>query len=475
MNNDRIWSNILNIIVNQVNSATYNTWFKDLILFNYENNTAILKVKYPAQKYHLINNYSELLEDAFLEALNTPTKVEIFDDDDIELYLKKQEEINASKINENKDSLTFNFDNEKNSNSTDDVTYKYYRNFNKKYTFENFVVGPSNRFAYSSAKAVAENPGKLYNLLFIYGKSGLGKTHLLHAIGNYIVQNSNQKVLYMTAEEFVNSYTASFKKSKKSENASDYMSVFKKTYRNVDILMIDDIQFLGNKPGSQQELTNTFNSLWDNEKQIIICSDRSIDDLQLLEDRLKTRFSWGLLADISPPDFDLKVNIIKEKIKNGEYTLDINDEIIEFVASVSGNDVRNIEGMLTRLIFYKAMMNIQTYTLDEAREALSNLKKTLVYTPTSIEKIQEIVADYFQIEVKDLKSKKKNKTVVLARQIAIYLCRKNTDETQARIGAEFGGKDHSTVIYSCNQIQEELKNNEQIVNTINEIEKRLCE
>ena len=471
MNNDRIWANILNIIVNQVNSATFNTWFKDLILFNYDNNTAILQVKYSAQKFHLINNYCDLLEDAFLEVLNNPVKIEIFDDDDIESYLKKQEENN---VNKNKEMLNFNHDNSI-DNPPDEVNYKYYRNFNKKYTFENFVVGPTNRFAFSSAKAVAENPGKLYNLLFIYGKSGLGKTHLLHAIGNYIVQNSNQKVLYMTAEEFVNSYTSSFKKNKKSDNASDYMSVFKKTYRNVDILMIDDIQFLGNKPGSQQELTNTFNSLWDNEKQIIICSDRSIDDLQLLEDRLKTRFSWGLLADISPPDFDLKINIIKEKIKNGEYTLDISDDIIEFVASVSGSDVRNIEGMLTRLIFYKAMMNIQTYTLEDAREALSNLKKTLVYTPTSIERIQEIVADYYQIDVKDLKSKKKNKTVVLARQIAIYLCRKKTDETQARIGAEFGGKDHSTVIYSCNQIQEELKFNQQLVNSISEIEKRLCE
>ncbi len=468
MNNEVIWNNILNVIVNKVHSTTYNTWFKDLTLFEYNNNSAIIKVKYKAQKYHLLNNYSELIEDAFQEVLNTPTKIEILDDDDIETYLKTKEEkdtikeYNVNKVNDNI-----------NDKNEEELNYKYYRNFNKKYTFENFVVGPSNRFAFSSAKAVADNPGKLYNLLFIYGKSGLGKTHLLHAIGNYIVQNSNQKVLYMTAEEFVNTYTASCRKNKNT--TEDHMSIFKKTYRNVDILMIDDIQFLGNKPGSQQEFTNTFNSLWDNEKQIIICSDRSIDDLQLLENRLKTRFSWGLIADVNPPDFDLKVNIIKEKIKNGEYTLNLNDEIIEFLASIAGNDVRNIEGMLTRLIFYKAMMNIQTYTLEEVREALSNLKKTLIYTPTTIEKIQEIVADYFQIDVKDLKSKKKNKTVVLARQIAIYLCRKKTDETQQKIGAEFGGKDHSTVIYSCNQIQEEIKNNEQVANMISEIEKRLSE
>ena len=348
-------------------------------------------------------------------------------------------------------------------------------NLNDKYTFENFVVGDSNRFAFSSCLAVAQNPGKLYNPLFLYGKSGLGKTHLMHAIGNYINATSNLKVLYITTDEFMNEFISITKDSGNKEDNLNYIDLFKSKYRDVDVLMIDDIQFLGSATVTQQEFTNTFNSLYYNDKQIIICSDRSVDDLKMFADRLKTRFNWGLKAIIAVPEFELKVKIIKNKINNYDQALEISDEIIDFIASNCGSDVRNIEGAITRLFAYAAIWGIKQLTLENTLEALDEYTNNMLYVDKSINKIMSVVATYFNLTIDDLKGKKRSKQVANARMIAMYLCRILTDETYPRIALEFGGRDHSTIIHGYEKINEDIKNNGELEKIINELKLKMSE
>ena len=341
------------------------------------------------------------------------------------------------------------------------------KTLNKKYNFDSFIVGDTNKVAYLAAVAVAEKPGNLYNPLFIYGNSGLGKTHLMNAIGNYAEENLNKNVLYITAETFVNDFMSITRKH--DEKNIDYIELFKKKYRDVDILMIDDIQFLSGATKSQQEFTNTFNSLYHNDKQIIICSDKSVNDLKLLEDRLKTRFNWGLTVNIYPPDIELKKEILRKKIKSQEIAIKIPDDVIAFVASSCGSDIRNLEGALTRLCAYSAIMNEKNITLEFAMEALKDYTDHLLYSTNTVEKIQMQVAEYFHITVEDLKGKKRNKQVAHPRAIAMYLSRILTDETYPRIGLEFGGKDHSTVIYAYEKISKEIRTNKQLDDLIVEI------
>ncbi len=454
---DTIWSNFLSHISDRVSSITFNTWFKDIKLYEINDDNIKLIVPYEPQKNHLINNYYDLIEDIFMDLIGRNIDIKFF----LESDFKK--DIDEVIVLDEPDDTEF------------IEEYKYYSNFNPKYTFESFIVGDSNRFAYSSALAVAQKPGKLYNPLFIYGKSGLGKTHLMHAIGNYIKKNSKEKVLYITSEQFINDFISLSKRDDEKKNNINYMEMFKKKYRDIDVLMIDDIQFLGSATKSQQEFTNTFNSLYDNEKQIIICSDRSVDDLKLLEDRLKTRFNWGLKADINPPDFDLKVKIIKNKIKTGELVIELDNEIINFIASNCGSDIRNLEGAITRLCAYQAIMNIKTLNINSAMEALKDYTNNLIYSPNTIVKIQKTVANYFKIEPEALKGKKRQKLIVNARQIAMYLCRILTDETYPRIGLEFGGRDHSTVIHSYEKVYKDLQNNQQLGNIISELKNLICE
>ncbi len=451
MEKNVFWEKFISSLSATISNVSFNTWFNDMKLYDLNDEKILLTVPYDSIKDHLINNYYEILEDIITNILGINLKIDFLLESDI----RKEKNINI--------------DDQENNNEIE--YYKYYSNFNKKYTFENFVVGNSNRFAYSSAVAVAEKPGKLYNPLFLYGKSGLGKTHLMHAIGNYIKKNSNKKVLYITTEQFVNDFVNINKKD--TGNNITYIEMFKKKYRNVDVLMIDDIQFLGSATMSQQEFTNTFNSLYDNEKQIIISSDRSVDDLKLLEDRLKTRFNWGLKADINPPDYELKRKIIEKKITNEDLLLNLNNDIIDYIAANCGNDVRNLEGFLIRLMAYQAIMNINTLTLEDSMEALKDYTNNPIYSNNTIAGIQNVVAKYFKVSVDDLKGKKKHKAIIQARQIAMYLCRMMTEETYPRIGLEFGGKDHSTIIYAYEKINNEIKHNGQLKLIVEELKQQI--
>ncbi len=342
-------------------------------------------------------------------------------------------------------------------------------NLNPKFTFDNYVVGNSNRLAFVAARAVAEAPGTIHNPLFIYGRSGIGKTHLMQAIGNYIKDHSNLKVLYTTSNEFRDEFTG----IANSNNKIGYANDFKNKYRNVDVLIIDDIQFLVEAEKTQQEFFHTFNALHQANKQIIISSDKSPDDLKKIEERLRSRFMWGLPVDIYPPDFNLRCEIIRSKVKNTSIENKLNDDVIEYIANSCVNDVRHIEGTINRLLAYTAMMVPDKITLDFANEALNDYVNTNIFINNSISSIQSAVAEYFKISVDDLKSKRRTNTVVKPRHIAMYLCRVETDENLMKIGLEFGGRDHSTVSTACDKIKEELEKNPNLNNVIKDIKMKL--
>ena len=338
------------------------------------------------------------------------------------------------------------------------------------YTFDNFVVGNSNKFAHAAALSVAENPGKMYNPLFLYGESGLGKTHLMHAIGNYIQNHSNKRVLYVTSEQFIQDFIKTNRKDDEESNFN-YVDFFKNKYRNIDVLLIDDIQFLGGATKTQSEFFHTFNNLYNDSKQIIISSDRSPNDLKVLEDRLRTRFNWGLEVNIFPPDFDLRSAIIRKKIAAEKLENDIPDDVIEYIASNTGTNVRQLEGAITRLVAYSSMMGSAKIDLDLAMEALKDTISTGITEKNDVARIQKIVSEYFSISVEDIRSKKRSSNIAFPRQIAMYLCRVMTSESFPRIGIEFGGKDHSTVMHSVEKIETEIKVNKDLANIIEKLKK----
>ncbi len=454
MNVDVLWSKFLDSVKDDLTSLSYTTWFQDTKLYRFEDNKAYIIVPMPIHKKHLMDNYSELISNK----LNEITGI------NYDLVFILEEEIIGLEFDENKKKANFGEDEEiiskpKGYNST---------NLKRKYLFDNFIVGNSNKFAHAAALSVAENPGNMYNPLFLYGNSGLGKTHLMHAIGNYIVDNSDKRVLYVTSDQFIQDFIGINKKDENDTNFN-YVDFFKNKYRNIDVLLIDDIQFLGGASKTQQEFFHTFNTLYNDSKQIIISSDRSPDDLKLLEDRLRTRFCWGLTVNIFPPDFNLKTEIIKKKIIAGNFEKEIPEDVIEYIASNIGPDVRQLEGSITRLIAYSTIMGGADINLDLAIEALKDFISKGMGEKNDIHRIQKIVSEYFQISVEDIRSKKRSSNISFPRQIAMYLCRVMINESFPKIGTEFGGKDHSTVMHSVEKISNEIKVNKDLNNIIEKL------
>ena len=457
-NKDLIWEKFLSIIKKRVSSLMYDTWFKESRLQSLGED-AVIVVSTTTHKKHLSESYSDLISEILNSITGTNFNLKFVLENEInkeekEEFVQEQEEQMGVPFNSYKDA-----------------------NLNPEYKFENFIVGESNKFAQATALAVAENPGKMYNPLFIYGNSGLGKTHLMHAIGNYIVDNSNRKVLYVSSDTFINDLI-SINIKNSNETNFDKKEDFNKKYRDLDVLIIDDIQFLGNAPKSQDAFFHTFNTLFDNKKQIIISSDNSPDDLKNLEDRLRTRFNWGLKVNIFPPDNELRKKILKNKLANMNFAQHMTEEAFDYIANTCQSDVRELEGALTRVCAYATIFFQEEITLDTAIEALKgNIKTNNNYGNGSnsydINRIQKCVANYYNVTVDDLKSKKRVATIAFPRHIAIYLSRQLTDESFPRIGMEFGGRDHSTVMSSCDKIEEEIKTNKQLEKIIEEIKKRL--
>ena len=446
LNVEQLWNSFLEKIKLKISKISYDTWFADSKLVEIKNNIAIVLLEMHAQKKKLKETYNDLIEEIFTEVSGSNFKFN---------YVLQEELENNIEINTDLIGVPNN---------------NFETNLNSRYKFDNFVVGDSNKFAHATALAVAENPGQMYNPLFIYGNSGLGKTHLMHAIGNYIVEHKNDRVLYVTSEKFVEDFIGITRKKNKNNNENfDNVEIFKKKYRDIDVLIIDDIQYLGNANQTQQEFFNTFNDLYGNNKQIIISSDRSPDDLKLLEERLITRFNWGLTTTISPPDFDLRINIINNKIETNMLNNYFPQDVKEYIASNCTSDVRKLEGAITRVVAYATMMNGSDINLDLAIEALQDYFTKPIMNKNKIDQIIQIVSNYYNIKEEDLKSKKRKAEIAFPRQVAMYMCRNILDESLDKIGIEFGGKNHTTVMHSVNKISKLIKEDNKFEIEINKL------
>lgn len=444
MDINNIWDLFLEKMKQQINPMHFETWFADTKLISLDENCAKVLVPMSVHKKHLKENYNDLVVELFTEITGTNFNFE---------YVLEEELKNNIVIN------------------TDEIgvpSISFDSNLDSRYTFDNFIVGQSNKFAKATSLAVAEKPGYMYNPLFIYGKSGLGKTHLMHAIGNYISKNSNMKVLYVTSEKFVEDFINIYRKNKNDNNFEDVDS-FKKKYRDIDVLMIDDIQYLEIANKTQQEFFNTFNELHCNNKQIIISSDRSPDDLNKLEERLRTRFNWGLTIDILSPDFKLRMDIIDKKIEANNISCEFPNDVKEYIASNCTSDIRKLEGAITRVFAYSIIMNGSEITLDLAIEALKDYFVKSIISKNKVDQVQQVVAAHYNITVEDLKSKKRNANISVPRQVAMYICRTVLEESLPKIGMEFGGKDHTTVMHSVDKIKKEITNDASFKNEIDKL------
>ena len=432
MDLDNMWNSFLNRIKSQISDIAFDTWFAETKLINLDNNTATVIVPYHIHKKNLSENYNDIIEETFTELTGSIFKFNYLIQEEVENNLAVDSEEMGVPSNEN-----------------------YESNLDSKYTFESFMIGPSNKFAATSALAVAEQPGKMYNPLFIYGSSGLGKTHLMHSIGNYIIKNSNKKVLYITCDNFVSDFVDICRKNGNSNN-TDAIKQFKNKYRDIDVLIIDDIHNLVGATSAQQEFFNTFNELYNNEKQIIISSDRSPDDIKKLEERLKTRFNWGLQVNILPPDFKLRMSIINKKIENNELSGIVPEEVKEYIASNCVGDVRKLEGAITRVFAYATMMNGSDITMELAVDALKDYFVKTIVSKNKMDQVIQIICEHYNLTHDELMSKKRSNDIAIPRMVAMYICRTYLDENLTKIGIEFGGKNHTTVMHAVEKIKNEI-------------------
>ena len=434
-----LWEKSLNEIKKTVKPHIFKTWFKELELISVNNTTITLKAKDKIIKEFIERNYLSLLKEAVEKAFNRNLNISIVHSDEskpVQLELSLPEREKQERIESN---------------------------LNPKYTFENFIVGASNQFAHAAAMAVAENPGKAYNPLFIYGGVGLGKTHLMQAIGNFIKGMSPEKnVVYITTESFMNDLIESLR--------NDRMPSFREKYRTVDVLLIDDIQFISGKDRTQIEFFHTFNALYDNGKQVVLTSDRPPKDIPMLTERLKSRFEWGLIADIQPPDFETRIAILRKKAEIEG--INVTDEVLRLLAMKIQSNIRQLEGSLLKL---KAKAQLEGRPIDEKliNEMFGISKSSQYSEPLPFDRIKTLVSSKFDIKEEDLCSSSRKKKVTLARQIAMYLCRKYGNYSFPKIASAFNRDDHTTVMHAFNKIENLREKDQEINQVIMEIESAL--
>lgn len=447
------WKRILEILKDElVTNVSYKTWIEPLIPEKINDDEIILSSPNEMVKKMIETKYIDLMTNAIEEITNKHYKINII----VGSLPKEELSVEERRINE-KDSLN-------NDASFNNSNTKVENGFlNPKYTFDSFVIGNSNRFAHAACLAVAESPNEAYNPLFMYGGVGLGKTHLMHAIGHHIKEkNKDAKVVYVSSEKFMNDMIHSIQ-IKDTES-------FRKKYReNVDIIMIDDIQFIAGKDGTQLEMFHTFNDLKADGKQIILSSDRPPHEIPTLEDRLRTRFASGLIADIQSPDFETRVAILKKKAEVEGYI--VTDDVLIYIATKIKSNIRELEGALTRVMAF-ARLTKNPINVDLAGEALKDIIADKQNKNITMELILEVVANYHNVTVDDLKSSRRTRNVAHPRQIAMYLSRTLTNNSLPKIGEEFG-KDYTTVMHAFEKISEQIKNDETLKTTINNISKKL--
>ena len=430
-------------------NISYTTWIEPLQFSDVRNDTVYIQI--PAGQAHALNYISNKYGSYFKVTIS-----EMMDHDyEVSFILEKEK---------NRD-LEADFKSP--SSNTGNVNYEQ-ANLNPKYKFDTFVVGNNNKFAHSACLAVAESPGNAYNPLFIYGGPGLGKTHLMHSIGHFILeQNPEMKVLYVTSESFTNEVIESIR----SGNATA-MTKLREKYRTVDVLLIDDIQFISKKESTQEEFFHTFNVLHSAGKQIVISSDKPPKEMETLEERFRSRFDWGLIADIQPPDYETRMAILKKNAEN--FNRKIDDEIFQYIATNIKSNIRELEGAFNRIIAKSKIENQSEITLDLAEDALKDIinpDKPKEITPSLI---IEVVAEQFGVSPEDITSKKRNSEFVQPRQVVMYLCRKLTDTSYVNIGKLLGKKDHTTIIHGVNKIEDELESNQELAYKVETIKKKIC-
>ncbi|MGG7165691.1 chromosomal replication initiator protein DnaA [Clostridium ihumii] len=441
---NELWEKTLSILKEELTEVSFNTWIKSIKPISLDNTTFKLGVPNNFTKDILENRYKDLIINALKSVSNRTFSIDfsIITEEALEADVPKKniEPKSNVKVNDAMSAI-----------------------LNPKYTFNSFVIGNSNRFAHAASLAVAESPAKAYNPLFIYGGVGLGKTHLMHAIGHYIQDvNPKSKVVYVSSEKFTNELINSIKEDKNVE--------FRNKYRNIDVLLIDDIQFIAGKESTQEEFFHTFNALHDANKQIILSSDRPPKEIPTLEDRLRSRFEWGLIADIQPPDFETRIAILKKKadVEN----LDIPNDVMVYIATQIKSNIRELEGGLIRIVAYSSLTN-REINVDLAAEALKDIISNKNSRQITIELIQDIVSSYYNLKIEDFKSSRRTRNVAFPRQIAMYLSRKLTDTSLPKIGEEFGGRDHTTVIHAYEKISQSLKKDENLQEVVEELTKKI--
>ena len=432
-----IWNKTVDLLKNELTEISLDTWIKTINPVSISNDDIVLSVPAEFNIGILKTRYYALIQNS------------------IRIVTNKTYELNfvlPSESTKNEENST-----EKSSEPA------YSSILYPKYTFDTFVIGNGNQFAHAASLAVAESPGTAYNPLFLYSGVGLGKTHLMHAIGHYILkQNPEKKVLYVTSETFTNDLINAIREYTNKE--------FREKYRNMDVLLIDDIQFIGGKERTQEEFFHTFNTLYVSHKQIIIYSDKPPNELTTLEERLRSRFEWGLIADITAPDIETRIAILKKKAQLENY--DIKNEVIYYIADNIASNIRELEGALNRVIAYASLAN-KEITLEIAQECLKQIISKNSIKNITCSSIQKTVARYFDINVDYLTSKKRSRDISYPRQVAMYLCRELTEMSLPKIGHAFGGRDHTTVMHACDKIQEDIEKSAEIRRTVNELKRTI--
>lgn len=449
---EKIWDSVLEIIKENTTPISFETWFKPLKIRKIDNSLNIVYIEVNSDKGKdfiistIKNRYLTYLQNAFKTVLNDEYRVVLKDSD---TYDEEEEKNNPVKVTPPKKGLN------------------KQKIFNPKFNFDNFVVGGSNKYAHAAALAVAESPSEAYNPLFIYGGSGLGKTHLMHAIGIYLLEkNPNLNVLYVSSEMFTNELIRALGEQKMNE--------FKSKYRKADVLLIDDIQFIEGKESTQEEFFYTFNTLYDSNRQIIISSDRAPNKLVNLDDRLKSRFQWNLIADIQPPDYETRVAILMKKAEN--MNIDVDDDLYDVICLIAEkikDNIRELEGAFTRIVSFSHLLNEKadkTFAKRVLKDVLTN--NEISVTP---EKIKKTVAKYYNIKVSDLESTKKTNNIAFPRQVSMYLIRELTDSSLPQIGRYFGNRHHTTVKYACEKIENDIKSDETLKSVIESLKEEIKE
>ena len=433
------WNEVLRDMQKLVSVVSYELYVETLEPIKVDNNKFVVLASTSTNKRRLLELHKDKILNVIKDYFEGIDEIIVLEPSEKEAFLediKQAEEIIENSQNETQKSK-----------------------FNEKYTFDNFVVGKSNQIVYSAALNVAENPGKHFNPLFIYGGTGLGKTHLLHAIGNHITKNNKSlKIAYVTCEQFMNAYTKSLTK----KNVED----FRATYREVDVLMVDDIQFIANKTGTQEEFFHTFNDLYQFNKQIILASDKHPRNIEALEERLRSRFSGGLIQDIQKPDFETRLAILQKKVEIENYSVENN--VLEFLAENIDNNIRELEGSLNKVVSLSILMGKNKATMFEAEEALKDIATSQTQNLT-VDKIMDTVCKYYNVKKSDLIGKKKNKEIVDPRQICIYLITELLDIPLMTIGAAFGGRDHTTIMHARDKIAQNIKTNRSLKTNIDDL------